>query len=150
MILVIYLTQIVRNYLIVSIDGRDIFQFKTYLELGQQNSDPILVDISAKTPNSLDILQKQDFLQIISLISVSLAIKTEETEKCTFWELQQLINTSYTNEQLLEAEQLVLETLEWNLNLPTCFELTHRLLTFVNHQYDFSILLSKTQEFIDL
>ncbi|CAI2386577.1 unnamed protein product [Moneuplotes crassus] len=122
-------------------------QFKTYIKIGKQISTPV------KTPrfsNGLDDLPKQDFLEIISIICVSLAIKKEETVKFTYFELQHLIGTNYRNSQLLEAEQLVCETLEWNLNLPTCYELTQRLLTFVNHEYDFSSFLSKTQEFVDL
>lgn len=80
---------------------------------------------------------------------VSLAIKSEETEKITFEDLQLLINTDFSVESLLESEQKVLETLDWNLNLPTCSELTKRLLSFVNYQYDFSNLLEKSQEFVD-
>lgn len=119
---------------------------------GMAKSKPRIVNRSPKISSDgcLFGLDSSDSLQLLAFTSLMIALKAEGSLYYRTNDLQQLLNTKYTSEQLWKCEHLILECLGWNINLPSCSEIVKYLLVGYIPEFDFSALLAKAQEFTDL
>lgn len=122
-------------------------QFNTTVNLGQLRTEKRPVKASK---SSYYELPKSELLPLYTFVAINLAVKSEESQRFSLNDLQHMNNSDFSVKHILDAEMAVLKALDWNLILPTCSELVKYLLVCINPDFDFSTLLSKCQEFIDL
>lgn len=118
---------------------------KSFGKLENMKTNPKLPQIRSSLTN----LSASDILWLSAFASLNLAVKNEESPHYKINDLKRFWNTEFTIDQILEVESMIIEALDWNLNLPSCSELVKYLLIWWNPDYDFSFLISKWQEFTD-
>ncbi|KAK2408713.1 CYCLIN B2-4 [Trifolium repens] len=67
-------------------------------------------------------------LQLVGLVAMLLACKYEEVDVFVVWDLIHLSDNAYTRKDVLDMEKLMLNTLQYNMSLPTAYVFIRRFL----------------------
>lgn len=121
--------------------------FDTCSEFGYDYSIPQLAILYLDCFLSKVPIQKLDVLDMLGIVSISLAVKFSGQGNLKPAEMYEMLNRDYDLDSIVTTQMFMLDTLEWKLDLICAYEVTQKLLSIGWQDYDYTFLVKKSSQY---